>query len=229
MDIIDVSIMGVQSAVIELRRKGTPCRFTIYPMIHIGEASFYREVRARLANHDLIVAEGIIGPSPTTSFLTQIYRSKTLQTRLGLQAQSHDLYDVGVPLLTPDMTGPELERRWREVGLPERAMWYTMTPAFRLYLEAFATRELVARHLQLDSDTLAIEEPSGLKLVEIISDERDILLCEAVTRIHTERCEEDINVAVVYGAGHVGPLVNHLRARHGYVPRSAEWLRVFSL
>jgi hypothetical protein len=229
VDIIDVSEMGVQSAVIELRRKGTPCRFTIYPMIHIGEASFYREVSARLANHDLIVAEGIIGPSPTTDFMTQIYRSKTLQTRLGLQAQSGALYDVGVPLLTPDMTGPELERRWRDVGLPERAMWYTMTPAFRLYLDAFGSRELIARHLQLDSDTLAIEEPSGLELIEIITDQRDVLLCEAVTRIHTERCEEDINVAVVYGAGHVAPLVKHLRARHGYVPRSAEWLRVFSL
>jgi hypothetical protein len=229
MDIIDVSDMGVQSAVIELRRKGTPCRFTIYPMIHIGEASFYREVSARLANQDLIVAEGIIGPSPTTRYITQIYRSKTLQRRLGLQAQSRDLYDVGVPVLTPDMTGPELERRWRDVGLPERAMWYTMTPAFRLYLDAFGSRELIARHLQLDCDTLAIEEPSGLELMEIITDQRDVLLCEAVTRIHTERCEEDINVAVVYGAGHVAPLVKHLRVRHGYVPRSAEWLRVFSL
>jgi hypothetical protein len=229
MDIIDVSDMGVHSAVIELRRKGTPCRFTIYPMIHIGEASFYREVSARLAAHDLIVAEGIIGQSPTTSFLTQIYRSKALQARLGLEAQSHDLYDVGVPVVRPDMTGPELERRWREVGLPERAMWYMMTPAFRLYLDMFASREMVARHLQTDSDTLAIEEPSGLELIEIITDQRDILLCEAVTRIHNERCEEDINVAVVYGADHVAPLVAHLRARHGYVPRSGEWLRVFSL
>jgi hypothetical protein len=229
VDIIDVSAMGVQSAVIELRRKGTPCRFTIYPMIHIGEASFFREVSARLAVHDLIVAEGIIGPSPTTKHITQIYRSKALQARLGLEAQSHELYDVGVPIVCPDMTGPELERRWRGIGLPERAMWYTMAPAYRLYLDTFATRETVARHLQLDSDTLAIEEPSGLELIEIITDQRDVLLCDAVTRIHTERCEEDINVAVVYGAGHVAPLVTHLRARHGYVPRSAEWLRVFSL
>jgi hypothetical protein len=229
MDIIDVSGMGVQSAVIELRRKGTPCRFTIYPMIHLGEASFYREVSARLATHDLIVNEGIIGPSPTTSYLTQVYRSKTLQSRLGLQVQPSDLHDVGVPVVTPDMTGPEFERRWRKIGLPERAMWYTMVPAVRLYLDVFASRELLARELQLDSDTLAIEEPTGLELVEIIADQRDVLLCEAATRIHAERCAEDINVAVVYGAAHVAPLVAHLRARHGYIPRSGEWLRVFSL
>ena len=229
MDIIDVNDMGVRTAVLELRRKGTPCRFTIYPMIHLGEAAFYRDVKARLAGHDLIVAEGIIGPSSATSLLTQVYRSKTLQTRLGLQAQTGDLYDVGVPVVTPDMTGPELDRRWREIGLPERAMWYTMTPAVRLFLDMFATRSLVASQLQTDSDTLAIEEPPGFELHEIITDQRDVLLCEAVTRIHTERCEEDINVAVVYGAAHVAPLVAHLRVRHGYVPRDAEWLQVFSL
>jgi hypothetical protein len=229
MDIINVNEIGVRSVVLELRRKGTPCRFTIYPMIHLGEASFYREVSARLARHDLIVAEGIIGPSPTTTFMTQVYTSRKLRSRLGLQLQPQDLYDVGVPVVTPDMTGPELERRWRAIGLPERAMWYTMTPAFRLYLDVFASREMVASHLQLDSDTLAIEEPSGLELVEIITDQRDVLLCDAVTRIHTERCEEDINVAVVYGAGHVAPLVKHLGVRHGYVPRGGEWLQVFSL
>jgi hypothetical protein len=229
MDIINVNDIGVRSVVLELRRKGTPCRFTIYPMIHLGEASFYREVSSRLARHDLIVAEGIIGPSPTTTFMTQVYTSRKLRSRLGLQLQPQDLYDVGVPVVTPDMTGPELERRWRAIGLPERAMWYTMTPAFRLYLDVFASREMVASHLQLDSDTLAIEEPSGLELVEIITDQRDVLLCDAVTRIHTERCEEDINVAVVYGAAHVAPLVKHLGVRHGYVPRSGEWLQVFSL
>jgi hypothetical protein len=228
MDIIHVSDLGVRSVVLELRRKGTPCRFTIYPMIHLGEASFYREVSARLAAHDLIVAEGIIGPSPTTSYITQVYRSRKLQSRLGLQVQTGDLYDVGVPLVTPDMSGPELERRWRAIGLPERAMWYVMTPAARLYFEMFASRELLASYLQLDCDTLAIEEPSGFELDEIITDQRDALLCEAVTRIHTERCEEDINVAVVYGAAHVAPLVKHLR-RHGYVTRGGEWLQVFSL
>jgi hypothetical protein len=229
MDIIDASDLGVRTVVLELRRKGTPCRFTIYPMIHIGEASFYREVSARLATHDLIVAEGIIGPSRATSRLTKVYSSKPLLDRLGLQVQSYELYDVGVPIVVPDMTGPEFDRRWSGIGLPERAMWSVLAPATRLYFDVFASREMLASQLQLDCDTLAIEERPGFALDEIVLDQRDVLLCEAVTRIHTQRCEEDINVAVVYGAAHVPPLVAHLRARHGYVPRSGEWLQVFSL
>jgi hypothetical protein len=229
MDIIDASDLGVRTVVLELRRKGTPCRFTIYPMIHVGEPSFYRAVAARLTTHDLIVAEGIIGASRAGSMLARLYRSRTLLDRLGLQAQSHELYDVGVPVVMPDMTGAEFDRRWGRVGLPERAMWTVLMPAARLYFDAFASREMLANRLHLDCDTLAIEEPSGFELDEIVLDHRDVLLCEAVTRIHTQRCEEDINVAVVYGAAHVPPLVAHLRARHGYVPRSGEWLQVFSL
>ncbi|TWF79614.1 hypothetical protein FHX44_115548 [Pseudonocardia hierapolitana] len=228
MDIIDVGGMGVRTAVVQLRRKGTPCRFTIYPMIHVGEPSFYRTVRTRLARHDLIVQEGISGPTRAGELLTSVYRSETLQLRLGLQVQPGDLCDVGVPVVRPDMTGPEFEERWRGIGLPERAFWYATVPAFGLYTRLFMSREMLARELfTLGGDTLAIEEPSGFALHEIVLDQRDALLCAEVTRIHTERCEEDIDVAVVYGAGHVAPLVAHLRARHGYVPRDAEWLLVF--
>jgi hypothetical protein len=227
VDIIDVSGMGVRSAVVQLRRKGTPCRFTIYPMIHVGEPSFYRAVRARLARHDLIVEEGIAGPTRAGELLTSVYRSETLQLRLGLQVQPRDLCDVGIPVVRPDMSGPEFEERWRRIGLPERAFWYATVPAFGLYTRLFMSREMLARELQTDCETLAIQEPSGFELHEIVLDQRDALLCAEASRIHTERCEEEIDVAVVYGAGHVAPLVAHLRARHGYVPRDAEWLLVF--
>jgi hypothetical protein len=227
VDIIDVSGMGVRSAVVQLRRKGTPCRFTIYPMIHVGEPSFYLAVRARLARHDLIVEEGISGPTRAGELLTSVYRSETLQLRLGLQVQPRNLCDVGVPVVRPDMTGPEFEERWRRIGLPERALWYAATPAFGLYTRLFMSRAMLARELQLDCDTLAIEEPTELELMKIITDERDALLCAEAGRIHTGRCEEDIDVAVVWGAAHVAPLVAYLRMRYGYVPRDAEWLLVF--
>ena len=227
MDIVDVGGMGVRTAVVQLRRKGTPCRFTIYPMIHVGEPSFYRAVRERLARHDLIVEEGVIGPSRTAELLTSVYRSETLQLRLGLQVQPRDLCDVGVPRVRPDMTGPDFEERCRRIGVPERAFWYAAVPAFGVFTRLFMSRAMLARELQLDCDTLAIEEPTELELMKIITDDRDALLCAEATRIHTERCEEDIDVAVVYGAAHVAPLVAHLRARHGYVPRDAEWLQVF--
>src|SRR5439155_5736896 len=37
MQITEVSVIGVRSAVIELRRPGSPLRYVLFPMIHMGQ------------------------------------------------------------------------------------------------------------------------------------------------------------------------------------------------
>jgi hypothetical protein len=59
--------------------------------------------------------------------------------------------------------------------------------------------------------------------------ERDDRLLAALTRLHEQRCGEDIEVAVVYGAAHVPAVVRGLRDRYGYRPRSADWLTLAEL
>ncbi|GAA1629902.1 hypothetical protein [Actinoplanes couchii] len=59
--------------------------------------------------------------------------------------------------------------------------------------------------------------------------DRDERLLRTLCRLHEERGGEDIEVAVVYGAGHVAAIVHGLCHRYGYRPRSAEWLTVASL
>jgi hypothetical protein len=60
---------------------------------------------------------------------------------------------------------------------------------------------------------------SGVPIHELT---RDRLLA-ALRRPHEERAAEAIEVAVVYGAGHVPAIVTGLM-RYGYRPRSGEWL-----
>jgi pheromone shutdown protein TraB len=56
-------------------------------------------------------------------------------------------------------------------------------------------------------------------------EERDALLTDAIAHIHTQRCHEAIEVAVVYGAAHFPAVVRTLTGRLGYRPqRDAEWL-----
>ena len=50
------------------------------------------------------------------------------------------------------------------------------------------------------------------------------MLLAALDKIHAERCQEPIAVAVVYGAGHMPAVAAGLMRRHGYRPRQAEWL-----
>ena len=48
MQIVEDSIVGVRAAVITLSRHETPLRFQLYPMLHIGDRGYYREVTRRL-------------------------------------------------------------------------------------------------------------------------------------------------------------------------------------
>jgi hypothetical protein len=87
MQIIEVSDLGVRSAVIWLQRRETPMRFVLFPMLHLGTPSFYAEVTRRLRACDLVVAEGIRGRSIQASALTLTYRLSGGARRGGLVVQ----------------------------------------------------------------------------------------------------------------------------------------------
>jgi len=78
VQIIEVTDLGVRSAVIRLRRRETPLQFVLYPMIHMAEPAFYAAVTARLKRADVIVVEGVGGGgwrgSLLVSVLTLSYR-----------------------------------------------------------------------------------------------------------------------------------------------------------
>jgi hypothetical protein len=48
VQIAEDSIVGVRAAVITLSRQETPLRSQLYPMLHIGDRGYYREITRRL-------------------------------------------------------------------------------------------------------------------------------------------------------------------------------------
>lgn len=87
MEVVDAGVLGVRSALLELRSREVWLRFTIHPMVHLGEPAFYREISRRLEKHDLVVAEGIQGSDRTVRRLDRIYRWSGGNRRLGLMQQ----------------------------------------------------------------------------------------------------------------------------------------------
>jgi len=67
------------------------------------------------------------------------------------------------------------------------------------------------------------------KLEAAFGGERDDRLLAVLGRLHEGRNGENIEVAVVYGAGHVPAIVRGLMNRYGYRPRSGDWLTVADL
>lgn len=218
--------MGLRSAVIELRRPGTPLRFVLFPMVHVGEPAFYAAVMARLRQCDMVVAEGVQGRSSTVSALTLAYRMRP--GRLGLVPQRLELESLHVPVVRPDMAAADFDRRWRGVPLAKRLLVWCGLTVFVPAMWLFGTRATLAGRLRLDDDHGLGGYVEGFEDIDkVMTDDRDRLLVDALSTIHEAHASEPLRVGVVYGAHHMIAVVHALSARFGYVARAAEWLTVF--
>ena len=244
MQIIEVSVTGVRSAVLRLTRRATPLRFEIFPMVHVGEPAFYAAVAERLRHCGLIVAEGLgragapaesgpahlAGRSAAVSALTASYRLPAWFERSGLVEQNIQYDTLGVPVRYPDMTDEQFAAGWRAVPLWQRTLAVVASPLIGLDRLAFGSRRALARHLELtdvDWHDQMLDVDSMDDLLALLGEQRDKLLIAELDEIHRLRNHETITVAVVYGAQHVAPVVHGMRALHGYGVRGSEWLTVF--
>ncbi|MGP3732615.1 hypothetical protein ACTWJ9_05215 [Streptomyces sp. GDS52] len=226
MQIIEVTGYAVRSAVITMKRTGTPLEFVIFPMPHVASPTFCSQVRLRLRERDLIVVEGVRGKSVGVSALTLAHRFAPRRRRNGLQKQREALLlPEGVPDINPDVTAAEAIADLKTLPRWTYLLLVATTPVMGLVLalrgqRAFLDEDLVVEDLP---STLRAEMMAGGPVEHAMTDRRDQRLLDALGEIHVERGDEPIRVAIVYGAGHVPAIVAGLRDRYGYRARAAEW------
>jgi hypothetical protein len=230
VQLIEVSMTGVRAAVITLSRADSPLRFVLFPMLHLGSEAFYQDVTDCLGQCQVVVAEGIQGHSAVTRAITLAYRLPGRRRRLALVVQRIDYQSLGVPVLTPDLTGRQLRQGWRSIPRLQRTVLLAAAPALGAFFWLMGTRRMLSRYASAEDlpglpESLAREWNS--ELLELLVDRRDRLVAAALDGICAERSQQSCDVAVVYGAGHMAGIVRHLHARHGYRPSQAHWLTVF--
>jgi hypothetical protein len=227
-------LAGVRSAVIRFERPGTGLAFQLFPMVHLGEAGFYREVAARLRRDcDLVVAEEIGEGSAGADALVASYRRLDGHERLGLVVQDIDFDSLGLPVVRPDMTGAQFQDGYRRLPLKERALVATVVPAMTAGMRLLGTRRWLARHLAVD-DLMSEGEEAVADfwpgLDDLVLRRRDRLLIDTLTRL--DRAYEGrtgpFTIAVVYGAGHMRAVCEAL-AGLGHHAADAEWITVFTV
>ncbi|MEV0718157.1 hypothetical protein [Asanoa sp. NPDC050611] len=237
MQIIEVTDLAVRTAVIRLRRRGTPLQFVLYPMIHMAKPTFYAAVTRRLRSADVVVVEGVGGgggrPSVLVRALTLSYTVLKLNRRAKLVEQRIDYAALGVPVVRPDVSFEEFRAGWRRIRLKDRLLLWAVLPAVLLARLFGGTRVIWSRSMELNDLPLTLkDEEQNDFLPEFeaaLGGERDERLLAALCRLHEDRGDEPIEVAVVYGAGHTTPVVLGLMKRYGYRPRSADWLTIVDL
>ncbi len=227
-------LAGVRSAVTRFERPGTGLAFLLFPMIHLAEETFYREVTARLRDRcDLVIAEGVGEGSAGADALVASYRRLDGHERLGLVVQDIDFDALGLPVVCPDMSGDRFQEGYRRLPWKERAMVATVVPAVTAGMRLLGTRRWLARHLATE-DLLSEAEEAAADLWPGLDDlvlrRRDRLLVRSLTDFDRGYAGRSgpFTVAVVYGAAHMRAASEALTAL-GYHASDAEWITVFAL
>ncbi|XVQ06274.1 hypothetical protein ACQP1W_26820 [Spirillospora sp. CA-255316] len=228
MQFIENSVIGLRSAVITMGRRTTPLRFVLFPMVHVGERSFYDEVAARASSCDLIVAEG--GPGGNAP--VQRWMAGLRWDHLVDQMVALDLEALGVPIIWEHGTAesPQERARRRAARSPRDRIGHTALDS----AAAFGLRALGRygdpRGLPgLDETDMHDRWHAEGRLDRFLDGkdgEREKRLVRTLGTVHRERYQESIKVAVIWGAAHMTAVVDALRQDFRYYVRDAEWIMV---
>ena len=229
MQIVERSVLGVRAARQVMQSPDKQVSVTLFPMIHIGDESFYRQVHADALQHDVVFVEGI--RSPVTRLITSSYRWINKE-KLDLVIQPRLNATGGKPTIVhADLSSEEFHRYWQELPLWLKVMVGVFAPLVGIRRRLFATRESLAKAMEMEdrlsSDEVLSFDPRFAALRRTILDVRDHRLIEKLAEELDGSHDRPRKIAVIYGAGHMRALLAELR-RRGFRTAGAQWQMVMS-
>jgi hypothetical protein len=233
MQLLESTVLGLRSARLTLTSPNLSIKITLFPMVHIGEPSFFRSVYEDAFSHDVALVEGVGGPIARR--ITRSYRWISGSKRLDLAVQpkypSQSL--VRARIVRADLSEDEFACAWRKVPLWLRALTYAIVPVVGLRYRWFGSRETLAEGMSLD-DLPSRQEtlnwnPETAAISQAILNSRDDYLLEHLQEQLDHPAPGVKRLAVVYGAAHMRAVLHKLTKSWGYYADEASWLTVFPL
>jgi len=227
MQYLENSALGVRAALYTLVRNSGGPRILVFPMVHIGSADYYSQLRKKLEECDVILFEGVRGLR--TRILTLSYRLVAKRARLGLVVQGKSLL-MGLParLVHADVTATEFEESWSQIPWRFRLAIVFIAPLYGAYLYLTATRESIGKTLKTEDVPSSHDEARAdlmPELEEVMLAGRDAKLVAALESLMD--VEAPKTVGIVYGAAHMKAVTNLLIGKYRYRIGESEWLTVF--
>lgn len=208
-----------------LSRRGRPS-FTLFPMVHVADRAFFRQVAREADAHDLVLKEGVRAAAGRTA--NRSHRIATAGHRT-LAAQSRSMSESGGDhWINADLAPDKFGRHWRKLPLLRRALFHILLPVLSLFLRLpAARRQMIDVLAELGpQDDGSIDEIFGDGFHDAVVKRRDQALIDAC--IDVIDTWEEGKVAVVWGAAHIPPLVMVLMGTHGYRITSRQWITVMT-
>ncbi len=120
-------------------------------MLHVASPGFYGEVRRRLADCDLVVAEGVRGKSRQVSAITLAYRFAPRLRREEMAEQDYEtLLPPQTPVLNADVHVQQVEADLRRLPWPTHVLLLVAAPVLGLVFAVLGPRVFYDKDLALD-------------------------------------------------------------------------------
>ena len=232
MQFIETSELGVRAARLAFVDPKASVRVTLFPMVHIGQPSFYEEVYRDALTHDVVLFEGV--RSPIVARVTRSYRwlvGSRAMTGLVVQPR-FDGTNSSASIVHADLTPEEFGIEWHKVPLWIRGLIYFMAPWLGLKRRWFTSKVALAKDMGCEDqpslkEVLAIAPETGA-LTQAILHARDERLIERLSE-ELAGSQGHVSIAVIYGAIHMRAVVRELTGRRRFSITSAEWRTVMSI
>lgn len=227
MQFLESSMIGLRSAICVLSSPNSEMQFVLFPMVHIGDASFYSGVREQLKECSHIVYEG--AKSYRSTLLTYSYRFITKRQNLGLvnQKDALSLSGLDATLIHGDLSTNELSQRWNKLSTLYRFIVPVAGPLYGIYKYLTATRASLAKNHSIESVKSNREiDRKDTDLSELLIDKRDKKLIETIEETINGNYGTAKKVAVLFGAGHMRVVSRYLLEKHNYRVVDSQWIQV---
>jgi hypothetical protein len=229
MQIVERSMLGVRAARQVMQSPDKEVTVTLFPMIHIGQHSFYDQVHADAQQHDVVLVEGV--RSPVTRFITSSYRWIDKE-KLELVVQPKiATADGKARIVHADLSTDEFHREWTKVPLWLRLAVLIFAPIMGIHRRLFATRESLAKAMEkedlLSADEILNFDPRFAALRRTILDVRDHRVIEKLGEELDRPNNRPLKIAIIYGAGHMRAVLAELKRRN-FRTAGATWQMVMS-
>lgn len=233
MQFIEKNSFNVRSAVYRLKSDKLTFEFVLFPMIHVGSKEFYDEMRKRIMQCDLILAEGVKTKKAALLTLSYSVVKKIKRMELVTQQDALRLSDLSHKIINSDLSGPKFDKEWSSLPLSFRCQLVLFVPIYVIYLFLFGTKNFLARNMTLDdlpsSEEILYTDEEFEKFDNLIIDARDKHLIMVIEKLLNEKSNDRKIIGIVYGARHMRNVVSYLQTKQGYRIAGAEWVTVFDL
>lgn len=231
MQILESSVFGLRSARLGFQSANANASVTLFPMVHVGDNSFFDRVYRDAFDHDVILVEGV--KSPISRYMTRSYRWAA-SGKLGLSVQPPYPKDELATEKTKlaDISSEQFFVEWKKIPWWQRTLLRIMAPVLGLHHRLFYSRESLAENMAMEdmqsSDDFISYNPDFEALNNCILYARDEILTSKLREEIKKAALMPIRISVVYGAAHMRAVITELQNLR-FSCQSSDWITIFPL